>query len=148
MSKIYTITADSVPDLDDWGWDDFWGCAEWISWHKAMKQKYGKPTADDKFMKWWSKQTTGASTLDCRSFNTGFREYFSGEKLLDAIYGSVAWIKPIGAAVDLIGDASDTASNLGDTATNIAKTLKIVIPIVIVLTIGTGLYMVYNKVKA
>lgn len=141
----YNITADSVPDLDDWGWDDFWGCQEWVLWHKALKQKYGKPTADDKTVTWYLKQTTGASALDCRSFNSGFRDYFGKEKILDAMYGSVAWIKPIGAASDLIGSASDVVSNAGDAAANVAKTLKVVIPIAIVLGIGTLMYIGYKK---
>ena len=143
------ITENSIPDLDDWGWDSFWNCQDWIDWHKIMKQKKGKATADNNVMVWWNKQTTGASTLDCRSFNSAFRDYFGKEKLLDPMYGSVAWIKPIGAAVDVIGSASDVVSNAGDTAANITKTLKVVIPIVIVLGIGTAMYVGYNKfVKA
>ena len=30
------ITENSVPNMDDWGWDNYWNCQDWIEWHKII----------------------------------------------------------------------------------------------------------------
>jgi hypothetical protein len=35
-----TITADSKPDYDDWGWDDYWDIEDWMKWHKELCKRY------------------------------------------------------------------------------------------------------------
>ena len=40
------ITENSVPNMDNWGWDDYWNCEDWVQWHKIMKSKKGKQYAD------------------------------------------------------------------------------------------------------
>lgn len=128
----FTITADSVPDLDEWGWDDYWKINDWITWHKAMKKKYGKDYANTKFLQWWGKQTTGANPLDARSFNSDFRKYAKDNGFLNALYADAPIIQPIGAGTDIISGASDVVSNVGETVVSASKVVKILVPVLLV----------------
>ena len=115
----------ATPDYDDWGWDDYWGPTEWMQWHKAMKEALGKDKADYNFAAAWEKMLTvnglGASVLSARSFNADFRKWAKSEGLLDALYGGVAWIKPLGTLTDVASGAADAGSALPDIATSAVK---------------------------
>ena len=132
--------ADATPDYDEWGPDDYWECADWIQWHTALKAKYGKEKADATFMPAWlvmdSAKYLGAGPLDCRSFNEGFRDYFKAEGLLDAMYGKVTWIKPIGAATDVVSKSSDVASNVAKGAGTLSEFLST--PVGLAVTVGAA----------
>lgn len=108
----------ALPDYDDWGWDDYWGPAEWMQWHKTMKAAIGKEKADYNFATAWEKMLSadglGSSVLSARSFNVQFREWAKSENLLNALYGGMAWLKPLGAATDLASGAADLASGAAD----------------------------------
>jgi len=123
------ITADSIPDLDDWGFDTWWNCSDWISWHKANEKKYGLALANTKFSQYWNKQTMGAGALDCRTVNTKFRKYIKAKGLEDVVWQSAGAfgliLKPIGGAVD-IGTELGKGVGIG------AKILKIAIPVVVI----------------
>ena len=51
-----TIKWDSVPDLDAWGFDEYWGCEHWKAWYSALKSKYEKDLAIEKWNKSWASQ--------------------------------------------------------------------------------------------
>lgn len=116
LSEGKVITADSIPDLDDWGVDEWWGCSDWVAWHKANKRKYGKEIANQKFAEHWKKQTMGAGALDCRTFNTSFRKYVERNNLFDTVYESAGLLglvlKPVGGASDFITEGSKTLKYL------------------------------------
>jgi len=111
------ITADSIPDLDDWWFDEWWTCDQWIMWHKANKKKYGQAVANQKFMEYWNQQTFGAGALDCRTFDSKFRAYITRNNLYDAVYEGAGLFKhvlgPIGGASDVVGGASRTLGAFG-----------------------------------
>lgn len=140
--------ADSIPDLDDWGVDDYWKCEDWITWHGAVKSKYGKEKADRLFVEWWNKQSWGASPIDCRTFNTVFRNFLKKENLLDASYGGASIIKPLGAITDVLSSGSDIVSDTSKGVGNTAKTLKIVLPLIaITLFVGVSFWAYKKFVK-
>lgn len=153
--KPYIITADSEPDYDEWGPDCFWGCSEWIQWHKAQKAKYGKAAADANFSAAWSKNGWGSAPLDCRTFNSEFRNYMRTEKLLDAAIGNAAIVRPIGAASDVLKDASEVittvssqtknaAENAGNLVNNVLKWL----PWVGLFVVGVVIYIAVSERKS
>lgn len=160
----FTITADSKPLYDTFGWADYWQCADWINWHKALVAKYGVDSANKTWADAWldgvstagggrgvapgSNAVFDSVPLDCRTFNSGFRDYIKKYKALnDAVYSGIGGtiVKPIGAAVDIVGNASNAVSNAGSTAENVTKTLKVVVPVVIVLAVAGGMWWAYNK---
>lgn len=140
------ITADTIPDLDDWGFDSFWDCIDWIEWHKIMKSVKGKQVADATFLQYWNMQSTGAHGIDCRSLNNGFRDYFRSQNLLDSLYSGIGVIaQPIGTAGDVAGAAGDVISNVASTASNTSKVLTWLIPTIIVIVVIIVLIWVWVK---
>ncbi len=141
------ITENSVPNMDDWGWDNYWNCQDWIEWHKIMKSKKGKTFADTNFMKWWEAQTSFSNTYNCRSYDKTFRDYFRGEKLLDNLYSGIGVIAaPIGAGSDVVVGVSEGVSDLTEGVFNAAKALKYVLPVLLIVGIGFAGFIVYKKV--
>lgn len=145
MAKNYIITADSVPDLDEWGWDDYWLINDWMLWHQKLKEKFGVNKANQTFVTWWLKQGTGANPLDARSFNTDFRNYAKSNGFFDALYGNLGLLKVIGAGTDVVSAGTNIVSNAAKGAENVTKVLKIVIPAAIFLALIGGTVYAYNK---
>lgn len=139
------ITANSEPDLDEWGWDSFWSCAEWVQWHQQLKAMFGKADADRRFVNAYFEQSFGASGYDCRSFNSAFRTYFQDENLLEALYGDLAALQLIGAATDVITSVSNAASNAGKGAENLSKVLKWLLPVTAIIVVLGAAYFLYKK---
>lgn len=148
MAKEYIITADSKPDLDEWGWDDYWTILHWIDWHKKMKAKYGLNEANKTFMYWWDQQTIGASILDARSFNTDFRNYAKKNGFFDALFGGASVLKVIGAGSDVISGGSEVASSVVQAGVNVGKMLKWVVPTLLITALaGLGIYAYKQYLK-
>jgi hypothetical protein len=158
LSVVWNINANSVPDLDDWGWDDYWSCPEWIQWHKAMVSQYGAYQANEKFLTEWNKQSIGAHALDCRSFNSEFREYTKAVGLHDALYNGALLAKPLGITTDAVTTATSAASDVvqagGDLIQGVAqgagslgKSLKYVIPVLLIVALGVIGFIIYKKTQ-
>lgn len=114
---------DSTPDYDGWGPDSWWTARDWMTWHGALKSKYGIDEANRKFITAWEKQGFGATPLDARSFDTQFRDYAKANGFFDALYyGAGALVKPIGAVTDVVTGVTE-----GVSAT--AKLSKYLIPV-------------------
>lgn len=130
------ITADSVPDLDDWGWDSFWGCDEWITWHKAMKRKYGLKNANIRFATEWNKQGFGAHALGCRTIDSDFRQYVRANGLLEIVWQSAEGLKylfqPIGTILET---GAAVGGGIAKGLQTTGKSLKYVFPIAIGITV-------------
>ena len=155
---VLTITADSTPDLDDWGIDSYWSCEDWVAWHKELKKKFGLDEANRLFITEYHKGGFGASSFDCRSFNADFRKYAKENNFFNALYDGLAGLitQPLGAVKDVVSAASNTVSNVADAAEeavsdaskaadNIFNTIKWVLPVLLVLAaIGASFY-VYNR---
>ena len=138
----YTINASSLPDYDDWGYDTYWGCQHWIQWHQALVDSYGNEQANAMFMNAWDQTGVMSANLDCRTFNTDFRNYFREQGLLDAIYGSAGIMS---APLQLAGATGDfftgIAGGIGTTGRVIGRILW-VIPVLLIIWFG---YKIFQK---
>lgn len=131
MSTSQPITADSTPDYDDWGWDEHWGCDEWVQWWGALSARHGPRVADQKWGKAWldglSRAADGlgkapgsgwvadAVPVGCRTFNRDFRDLIMRRpKLMSVIYRGPAGMltTPLGAGHDL-GRAAEGLGQAG-----------------------------------
>lgn len=146
-----TITADSVPDLDEWGWDDWWTCDQWLQWHALREIAYGLTDANNTFVDYWNQQSMGAGALSCRTFNSNFRQYCESKGLLGRLYDGGEIMQPVGSVLETAGDVGsaigDTVTNLADAASNTSGTLKWLIPLILILVLaGLGIwaYKKYN----
>jgi hypothetical protein len=130
------ITINSIPNLDDWGPDKYWYARDWMEWHKILKAKKGKKYADETWLNWWRKQTDFAYPLDAIALNVEFRNYLKKEDLYNRIAAAGDTI--VGMGTDVVSSVGSVISEAGKGAENFAKTLRIVIPIVVVI-FGIGL---------
>lgn len=144
--------ADAIPLYNDnffkvWNWfDTVWNCNDWMTWHKALKAKYGKETAQNTFLKYWNDLATGSNAIDCRSFDSAFRSYMEKENLLDSLYGGIGIIaKPLGTANDIITSGGSSISNIGKAMEGVTKVISIAIPVLLVAAIGFGGFWAYKK---
>lgn len=137
MARVYTIDANSLPDFDDWGWDDYWEVKDWINWHKVLVLQLGKDKANEKFIAEWKKQSTGANPLNNRQDST-FKKYAidngfypdlftEGER---AVLGLI--LKPMKASKDVLDSTTAIVSNVAETAENASNVLKYLVPVTII----------------
>jgi hypothetical protein len=122
-----------------------------------MVQKYGLQKANQRFTDAWldglsvvaggrgnapgSNYIVDSVPLDCRSFNSSFRDYISkNQALYDVVYSGIAGtiVKPIGAAVDVV-------ENVGGGISNVSKVIRYGLPIIIILIAGIYAYKMYKK---
>jgi hypothetical protein len=68
-------TWDTVPDYDQWGYDTWWNCNDWILWHKFLKDKFGQNKANFIWNYAFSQSGNLSGNLDCRTFDSSFRSY-------------------------------------------------------------------------
>lgn len=129
----YTITADSIPDYDSWGPDDYWSCEDWIAWHKALKNKYGKPTADSTWLNAWNKQDAFEHNYSWCKYAGQFNSYVNSENLAVSHLLS-----------DIIAGGTNVGSNVIEGATNTSKVFKWLIPTVIILVV-IGVFIYFGR---
>ena len=99
------IKWDTVPDYDQWGVDSFWNCEDWITWHKKLTEHFGKETATELWNYAYAKSGSLSSNLDCRTFNSNFRDYVNKNGLTP--YANAGVFAPI---LSTYGTASDVLS--------------------------------------
>lgn len=122
----FVITADSTPVLDGWGWDDYWNCNDWITWHKAMKAAYGPEYANSNFLQHYHQGGFGASNYDCRTFNSAFKTYAKENGFYDGLFSGIGIImQPVSGIISV-------GSNLGETVINTTSILKWLVPIALI----------------
>lgn len=128
-----TITADTIPDYDEWGWDDYWGCGEWMLWHKANVQEYGRETANTKFIQAWGAQDSFMSPYNWCKYDKDFANYFSQQGI------DVGWLlSNLIVGVENVGDdVIETVENTTDTVAYVSSGFKVVATLAI---IGIGIY--------
>jgi len=55
----YTITADSYPDYDEDGRDDYWSLADWQTFYAKLVEKYGATEGSKRWLDaWWRNDYT------------------------------------------------------------------------------------------
>jgi hypothetical protein len=139
----YNITIDSIPDLDGWGFDFYWGPTDWMQWYNLNKQAKGKSFASDLFISWWQKgQSYGAAQNDWLTFNSSFRDWAKNEGLYDRMNPN--FIDGIVSTVDNIG------GNIEDAVSGTAIALKYLLPSLAVVAFVAIAYYLFNlnKLKA
>jgi hypothetical protein len=144
------ITWNNAPDYDEWGWDSFWSCDDWITWHKRLVEHFGEATAKEIWDYAFKKTTNLSSNLDCISLDSAFRAYVKKNNL--KVYEDLI-TDVIGGSNTLLHGAVDTTENVasgllgtinslvgGD---NLKKTINIVLIVAGVI----GVAYVYKAFK-
>lgn len=152
VSPSYAIFTDVFRKVD------VWTCGDWVTYFNKLKSKYGEEKAKELWSYWWnlglSKSAGGMGDtragsglvydsvpLDCRSFNSDFREFVNKYNLDDVVYRGLGVIaKPIGGAIDVV-------ENLGDAVTGTSKVLKYGIPILLIAGMGLLVWYGVKKIK-
>lgn len=156
MPTLFSITSESSPLYDSFGTADFWTCEDWIKWRAELGKKYTSTEADYIWSKAWldgvsvSAGGTGEAPgsgyvfdsvpLDCRTFNTAFKDFLNNNpNLRSAVYSGIGGLiaKPLGLGVDVVKGVVEGVSNA-------SKALKWIIPIVLIIVIG-GAIIYFGK---
>lgn len=153
----FDTSATAVPLYDSWGPADYWGCNDWINWHKSLVNAYGVDKANEIWTNAWldglssiaggrgkapgSNYIVDSVPLDCRSFDSGFRNYIDKFPVVyNTVFSGLAGFiaKPIGGSVAVL-------QNVGSGITNVSKVLKYLLPVVIIVFTGIVAYKFYKK---
>lgn len=114
------LTADSVPNVDELGPDNYWGPGTYILWHQLNKQKYGQQIANAKMQDVIARWGTGGVEYDY-CYDRTFNEYFTSQGVdVTTIFCSA------------VNAVTSTTQNLGDTAAVVTKTFKTLSPFLLV----------------
>ena len=139
----FVITADSSPIYDTWGWSPYWDCNDWITWHKSMVVKYGRPEANKRFLAASGDDNIGLFGHEkfC-AYDPVFVKYFQDQGLgdqisaLGTIIGNLA-----GGAVNV----SQVAESGGAIGVNAANVIKYAFPILLTLAAAGIAYYGYAR---
>ncbi len=137
------IDYNSSPDYDDWGWDKYWSCNDWIEWYEALKNQYGRGDAQRRWKSAWfdpQNDTWLWDKSDSCAYDVSFVDYFNREgiSVTSNLVSEVARdsiklsTKIRGTVFGTIGKAAD---GIDDTATIVFK----ILPWVVV-----GLVLIYG----
>jgi len=106
------LNPDAAPVLDGWGWDNYWNCAEWIQWHRAMKATYGQQTANERLTLAWESQDWTAHNYSWCKYDSSFYDYIKAN-FPDETANVFAAIWHSGTnVVDTVANATDTVKKL------------------------------------
>jgi len=107
--KMAIINWNTVPNYDEWGWDDFWKCDDWVTWHQKLSEHFGEKTATEIWNYAFEKSSSLSSTFNCSSFDASFRAYYKKHNLnVNEDVATEIW----GTATDISLGALDTTSNV------------------------------------
>jgi hypothetical protein len=138
-------TWNIAPDYDEWGYDTWWSCEDWVMWHQELKKHFG----DDKARKIWeyafNRSGNLSGNLSCVDFNKRFREYQDANNLktnvfLEGVMGDV-----IDIPSNVIDFASDAVSNTADFFSG--STTKRILTITLVVGSVVALAYAYKAFK-
>ena len=137
MATPTTITAASSPVYHSGlPFAHYWGCGEWIAWHKALKAAYGLNRANEIFGEAWNEQSIWAGPYNWCKYQGEFTEYLKANGF-DRV-GSV-----LSRTVVNTGQA---VANLAEGVNATSQTLKIFLPIAVI-GLGFWAYNEYIKTK-
>lgn len=139
MPEINLIPWNSAPDYDDWGWDDYWTCGQWMEWYDALVAKFGTETARYIWQYAWDKgnqfKFIGGSHLDCR-LNAAFADFAEQNGLnVSSVISSV-----------YLG-TFEVAESLGEGAKRTATIIAWLIPILLIMAVIAIGYLVFQTIK-
>lgn len=138
------INWNTVPDYDQWGIDSSWNCEDWITWHKKLLDHFGQETAKELWDYAYAKSGSFSSNLDCRTFNSTFREYVNKNGL--SPYANAGVLSPV---LSTYGTASDVLSGTlsGVSSFFTGSNVKKIINIALVGGIIFGGFYIYKSVR-
>lgn len=159
MATFY-INSSSSPLYDSYGGADFWSCEDWMKWRVELGKKYSPAESDYIWSKAWvdgvsvfsggngdapgSGYVTDSVPLDCRTFNTNFKNFLDANpNLKSAVYSGVGGLiaRPLGLGVDVVKGVVEVGSNIVSGTANASRALKWIIPVVLVIiVIGAVVY--------
>lgn len=121
----FTITADSVPDFDNWGWDDYWDCADWKRWHEVKKAAHGLEAANAAFIQYWGAQDAFMAPYNWCKYRSDFAQYFADQGI------DVGWLfSHLVVTTSEVGDdVLDTTQSLGTGLKWIGTVVKYAAPV-------------------
>lgn len=124
------ITAQSQPDYDGWGIDDYWTCNDWMIWHSRLKAEYGLSTANEKWITAWNEQDVWESNYNWCKYNCDFAAFAQANNLpIRNIFSR------------LTCGVVDVGGNIADGFTTGAKIVKVAIPLAV---IGVGVFYAFK----
>lgn len=144
------ITWNNAPDYDEWGYDDFWSCNDWITWHKKLAEHFGEETATEVWNYAFEKTTNLSSNLDCNALDSNFRKYVKEHGLKP---NSDIITESMGTASDVLtgalGATSSLSSGVFDTVGNFlgGDNLKRTINVALIAGGIIGIAYVYKSFK-
>lgn len=165
----YNITAESIPILDGWGYDDHWSLTDWVTWHKALRNKFSSEnktvkdtlgrvfnynkSADTIWLREWNKQSFGAEPINSL-LNVGSDsfKYIKQNILLFTTTGAIQQDYNLSNPTAVKEAVADVAEVVGDVVESTVKTVKTGFKIlkygtIAVLSIGVILGTVYVVYK-
>tara|TARA_R110002020_G_scaffold242113_4_gene455421 strand:+ start:944 stop:1357 length:414 start_codon:yes stop_codon:yes gene_type:complete len=119
------ITWQSTPDYDEWGYDSFWSCADWITWYKELKNHYPTDQAKQKFVTGWNGSDSYGHETVCL-LDPDFANYFRSQG-----------INIDNTLTAFVVGVQDIVEHGVDAGVNVSKFLKNIAPLAV---IGVGLY--------
>lgn len=161
----FIVTANSKPVYNSFGFSSYWGCNEWVMWHKEMLKTIKQEDADriwsDAWLAGLSKIGGGFGTapgsgyvfdsvpIDCRTYNQYFKDYVSKYPILKDTVFSGALGSTVGrvtsTGVGAISSGSDIFDNAAKGINRFSATLKWLIPLLAILLILGASFIVYKK---
>lgn len=144
----YDPTA--TPNFDEWGPDDYWSKADWLTWHNTLKNEFGTPMGNDVWVSAWNSRTGVFTTLgDVRANWLGadlaFRNYLDDHKISSGVTMLEAVTDPLSdasaAVAGIFGSAGQSLGNIGTTVTRTTKTLSWLLPLAAVAAVVIAGYL-------
>lgn len=143
MATIFTITADSTPVLDSWGWADFWSVYDWMRWHSLNVVKYGRTKANEKFLTYWNAQSVDANPWNWGKYNPDFRAYLKKYDLLPSVTNVVADV--VTGTSEVVSGATEAVKDITEGAGSTIKTASKLLPIIFVVVLVIALVALNKK---
>ncbi len=140
------------PDFDEWGWDTYWSLNDWLTWHATLKQTFGQPVANDRWVEaWMSRQgilAFGDVRADWLTFNSAFREHLRNHNTSGNITMLAAITDPLTEIIavpgEAVGNIGEGAVNLSGGVVNTTKTLKWLLPVALVVAVVLAAIIIYK----
>ena len=114
-----SITWQSTPDYDEWGFDSYWSCDQWRQWYDALKSKYGQVQAKNIWVDAWGKQSWDEHNYSWCKYDTAFATYMRSQGIdVGHVLSNV-----LNSGVTVIDNVSQGAVGLSEILKNIAPYL-------------------------
>lgn len=134
------ITAQSTPDYDQWGWDSYWSCTDWITWHQALEKEFGRSEANRIAQAAWDQQDFFEHNRSWCKYNQDFVKYFKSVGLGgDQSFTSMAY--------ETVYNVGNAGINVSETVQNISELIKKMLPIILIVVVILGILYVNKKAQ-